>query len=254
MQTDLRHEEGEPPHKERATAPRLCAPSFPGQPAVRKTNRRTRSMQPPRGCAPLHLRRNQRSKRRTATQEAYNCPAVVRPSALLQPAVQHGGLGPLVMQPARRLLSAEKSYRRSRQCHVFSGPSRRTEKISFQNQCSDSRHLAHGPTVTLSMKVTGQSTVGIGVVVGMTVGGPAVIASTGAQEQQANRQSDSGPTCRLASSPEAGPGATVGTLNQGYPLLQYEDAVHVRRLQVTRRTAPNPTTWAGLRAPRGKER
>jgi hypothetical protein len=44
---------------------------------------------------------------------------------------------------------------------------------------------------------------------------------------------------------------SVGTLNQGYPLLQYEDAVHV---QATRRTAPNPTTWAGLRAPRGKER
>jgi hypothetical protein len=29
--------------------------------------------------------------------------------------------------------------------------------------------------------------VGIGVAVGMTIGGPAVIASTGAQEQQANR-------------------------------------------------------------------
>jgi hypothetical protein len=39
-----------------------------------------------------------------------------------------------------------------------------------------------------------------------------------------------GPTCRLASSPEAGPGATVGTLNQGYPLLQYEGVVHVQRL------------------------
>jgi hypothetical protein len=61
----------------------------------------------------------------------------------------------------------------------------------------------------------------------MTIGGPAVIASTGAQKQQSNRQSDSGPTCRLASSPEAGPGATVGTLNQGYPLPQYEDVVHV---------------------------
>jgi hypothetical protein len=29
-----------------------------------------------------------------------------------------------------------------------------------------------------------------------------------------------GPTCRLVSSPEVGPGATVGTLKQGYPLLQ----------------------------------
>jgi hypothetical protein len=92
------------------------------------------------------------------------------------------------------------------------------------------------------------------VAVGVTIGEPAVIASIGAQEQQANRQSDSGPTCRLASSPEAGPGATVSTLNQGYPLLQYKDIVHVRRLLATRRTAPDPTTWAGLGAPRGKER
>jgi hypothetical protein len=90
------------------------------------------------------------------------------------------------MQPARWLPGAEKSHRRSRQCHVFSGPSRKTEKISFQNQCSDSRHPAHGPTVTLCTKVTAQSVVGIGVAVGMTIGGPAVIVSIGAQEQHAN--------------------------------------------------------------------
>jgi hypothetical protein len=94
--------------------------------------------------------------------------------------------------------------------------------------------------------VTGKLAVGIGVAVGMTIGGPAVIASTGAQEQQPNHQSDSGPTCRLASSPEAGPGATVGTLNKGYPLLRYEGAAPVRHPQVTRRAAPDPTTWAGL--------
>ena len=29
----------------------------------------------------------------------------------------------------------------------------------------------------------------------------------------------SGPTCRFVASPEVGPGATVGTLQQGYPLL-----------------------------------
>jgi hypothetical protein len=117
------------------------------------------------------------------------------------------------MQPARRLLGAEKSHCRLRQCRVPSRPPQKTEKISFQNQCSDSRHPAHGPTVTLSTKVTGQSAVGTGVAVGVAIGGPAVIASTGAQEQQANRQSDSGPTCRLAPSPEVGPGATVNTLN-----------------------------------------
>jgi hypothetical protein len=66
-------------------------------------------------------------------------------------------------------------------------------------------------------------------------------------------QPDSGPTYRLASSPEVDPGATVGTLNQGYPLLQYEGAAPVRRLQVAQRVAPDPTTWTGLRVPRGEE-
>jgi hypothetical protein len=60
--------------------------------------------------------------------------------------------------------------------------------------------------MTLSTMVTGQSAVGISVAVGMAIGGPAVIAATSTQEQRSNRQSDSGPTCRLASSPEAGPG------------------------------------------------
>jgi hypothetical protein len=47
--SDPKHEEGELPHKERATALHLCAPSFAKQPAVRKANRRTRSMQLPHG-------------------------------------------------------------------------------------------------------------------------------------------------------------------------------------------------------------
>jgi hypothetical protein len=46
----------------------------------------------------------------------------------------------------------------------------------------------------------------------------------------------------------------VGTLNQGYPLPQYEDAVHVQFLQATRGITPDPTTWAGLKALCGKER
>jgi hypothetical protein len=164
-------------------------------------------MQLPRGYAPLHFRRNQQSGKRITVQGACNCPAVMRPfifaetsgregepprrkrttasrlcapSASLQSAVQHGGPGPHVMQPARLLLGAEKSHRRSCQYHVSSGPSQKTEKISFQNQCSDSRHLTHGPTVTLSTKATCQSTAGTGVAVDVTIGGPAVIASTGA--------------------------------------------------------------------------
>jgi hypothetical protein len=33
----------------------------------------------------------------------------------------------------------------------------------------------------------------------------------------------------------------VGTLNQGYPLLQHEDAAPMRRLLATRGTTPDPT-------------
>jgi hypothetical protein len=175
---------------------------------------------------------------------------VVRPLTFAATGGPTWGPRPTCHATGAPVTGCRKSHRRSRQCHVSSGPLRKAEKISFQNQCSDSRYPAHGPTVTLSTKVTGQSTVRTGV----AIGGPAVIASTGAQEQQANRQSDSGPTCRLASSPEASLGATVGTLNQGYPLLQYKDVVHVRRLLAARRTAPDLTTWPGLGAPRGKER
>jgi hypothetical protein len=126
--------------------------------STKKANHRTRSVQMPRGYEPLYLGGNQRSGRRTAAQGACNHPAVMRPFifaetsgqkgkqpcrkrttaprlcaplASLQPAVQHGGLGPHVMQPTRRLPGAENSHRRSRQYHVFSGPSQKTEKISF---------------------------------------------------------------------------------------------------------------------------
>jgi hypothetical protein len=191
-----RGQEGEPPHKERATALRLIA---------------------------FHLHRNQRSRRRTAAQEACNRPAVVRPLGFDRWSnLWHGGPGPHDIHPARRFLGAEKSHRRSHQNRASSRPSQKDEKVNFQIQCSDSRHPARGPTKALSAEVTGQLAAGTGVVVGVTMGGPAVIASTGAQEQRANCQSNFGPTCRLASSPEVGPGATVGTLKQGYPLLQYE--------------------------------
>jgi hypothetical protein len=61
------------------TALRLRAPPFPGQLAVRKANCRARGMQPPHDQAPLHLRRNQRSKRRTAAREACKRPTTERP-------------------------------------------------------------------------------------------------------------------------------------------------------------------------------
>jgi hypothetical protein len=80
------------------------------------------------------------------------------------------------MHTARRFLGAEKSHCRSRQYSVSSGQSQKTEKINFQNQCSDSRHPARGPTKTSSAEVTGQPATGIGVAVGVTIGGPTVIA------------------------------------------------------------------------------
>jgi hypothetical protein len=55
----------------------------------------------------------------------------------------------------------------------------------------------------LSATVTGQSVVGIDTIVGMTIGGPTVIASTDAQKQRSNHQPGPGTTYRLTSSPEA---------------------------------------------------
>jgi hypothetical protein len=154
--------------------------------SANKANCRTRSVQPPCGYAPLHLCRNQRSGRRTAAEGTCNRPAVMRPFIFAETSGQEGeqprrkranrpavvrplgfattngptwAPGPHVMHPTHRLLGVEKSHHCSRQYHVSSGPSQKTEKINFQNQCSDSRHPAHGPTMTLSTEVTGQSTV-----------------------------------------------------------------------------------------------
>jgi hypothetical protein len=70
----------------------------------------------------------------------------------------------------------------------------------------------------------GQSAAGTDLAVGVTEGGLIVITSASTQKRRANRLSSFGPTCRLVSSLEVGPGATVGTLEQGYPLLQYKGA------------------------------
>jgi hypothetical protein len=87
--------------------------------------------------------------------------------------------------------------------------------------------------------------------VGVTEGGLAVNTPASARKQRANRQSSFGPTCRLVSSPEACLGATVITLKQGYPLLQYEGAVSMRLSLVAWRTVPAPTTWMAPGPPRG---
>jgi hypothetical protein len=92
------------------------------------------------------------------------------------------------------------------------------------------------------------------VAVGVTEGGLAVVTSASAQKQRTNHQSSFGPTYRLVSSLEASPGATIGTLKQGYPLLQYEGMESMRLSLVTWQTAPDPTTWVALGPPRGRRR
>jgi hypothetical protein len=72
------------------------------------------------------------------------------------------------------------------------------------------------------------------VTVGVTEGELAVITTASARKQRANRRPSFGPTCRLVSSPDAGPRATIGTLSQGYPLLQYEDTVPAQLSLVVR--------------------
>ena len=67
----------------------------------------------------------------------------------------------------------------------------------------------------------------------------------------ANHQSSFGPTYRLVSSPEVGPGATVGTLKQGYPLPQYEGTTPTERYLVARRTVLNRATSIAPGLPRG---
>jgi hypothetical protein len=114
-------QEGKPPHKGACNRPTVKRSLIFAETSGRK-------VKPPRG------------KRTTA-------PQLCAPSALLQPAVQHGGPCPHVMEPARWSLGAEKSHRHSRHCHDSSGPSWKTKKISFQNQCGNSRHPTHGLAV-----------------------------------------------------------------------------------------------------------
>jgi hypothetical protein len=116
IQTDPKHEEGEPPHKDHATAPRLSAPSSSPKPAVERGNHHAGSVQPPHGYAPPHLRCNWRSNMGAQTHMSYNRRTGYR--------------------------VRKKLHRHLRQYHVFSRPSQQTEKISFQSQYNDSRNPA----------------------------------------------------------------------------------------------------------------
>jgi hypothetical protein len=46
----------------------------------------------------------------------------------------------------------------------------------------------------------------------------------------------------------------VGTLNQGYPLMEHEGIAPMRRPLAARRTVLDPAGWAGQRTPCGRER
>jgi hypothetical protein len=85
-----------------------CAPGFPSYDmgtrphmsyklarSAKKANRRTRSVQPPHGCVPLHLCRNQRSRRRTTAQGVCNRP----PSSSPQLAVKKANCRARNVQP-----------------------------------------------------------------------------------------------------------------------------------------------------------
>jgi hypothetical protein len=131
------------------------------------------------------------------------------------------------------------------------GRRRRRRGQIFEMNAAVSRHPAHGPAKPSNTEVTGQSAAGIGITVGVIEGEQAVITAANTHEQHANRQSNFGPTCRLVPSPEAGPGATIGTLDQGYPLLRYEDVMPVRLSLAAWRTAPRTSRgqkrWYTLR-------
>jgi hypothetical protein len=123
----------------------------------------------------------------------------------------------------------------------------------FKTNAAVSRRPAHDPAKASSAEVTDQSAAGTSVADGVTKGGLAVITPASARKQHTNRQSSFGPTCRLVSSPEAGPGAIVSTLKMGYPLLQYEGVVSMWLSLVAWRTTLDPTTWTAPGPPRGQE-
>jgi hypothetical protein len=134
------------------------------------------------------------------------------------------------------------------------GPSQRTKKVNFQNQCSGIEAPRTWPSKTIKCGDHGSVSRGDkrdSWRDRRRTGSNCVSKCT---EARVNRQSSFGPTCRFISSPEADPGATVGTLNQGYPFLQCEGAESMRLPLVTWQTTPDPATWAAPGPPCGRRR
>jgi hypothetical protein len=149
------------------------------------------------------------------------------PSASLQLAVQLGGRGPHVMQPARQLPSVKNRTASCANATSFRDRHESLKRYFFQNQCSDSRHPHAWPNSDI--KYDGHGPVSRGNRRSSWHG------HRRADSNCSNRHAGAAvqPPIRLWSHlqarilPQAGPGATVGTLNQGYPLLWYEGAAPV---------------------------
>jgi hypothetical protein len=77
--------------------------------SAKKANCHTGSMPPPHGSTPLHLRRNQRSRRRTAAQGACNRPAIIRPFIFAATSSQEGELPHKKRATAPRLCAPSAS-------------------------------------------------------------------------------------------------------------------------------------------------
>jgi hypothetical protein len=168
-------------------------------------------------CAGLRVLR-----RRTATREANcrprYCASPSSPEATTQSLTR--GAGPTSHTP----WASVSEYRKSEPSlapvlRLLGAVAEDGEGNFFQTNAAVSRRLAHGPARPSCVGATGQSAAGTDVAVGVSEGGLAVSTSANARKRCANRQSSFGPTCRLISSPEAVLGATVSTLEQGYPLL-----------------------------------
>jgi hypothetical protein len=175
---------------------------------TKMANRRTQSMQPPRGQALSHPHRNQRSKRRTDTQEACNRTAVVHPFSFVAtggPAWRPGPTCHVTGAPVTTCKETTPPLAPMRRLLGTTEPVQRLEAASrMTQQCQ------------LSATITGQPVVGIDTTIGMTIGGPAVIAATDVRNQWSNHQPGPGHAYRLASSSEAAgePSPTASTTSR----------------------------------------
>jgi hypothetical protein len=142
-----------------------------------------------------HPRRNQRSERRTATQEACNRTAVVHPFSFIATDGPAWRPGPTCHVTGAQVTTCEATALPLAPMSRLLGTTEPVQRLEatprMTQQCQ------------LSAMITGQSTAGIDTTVGMTIGGPAVIAATDRRKQRSNHQPGPGPTYRLASSPEA---------------------------------------------------